>query len=299
MLAILTATVGSAAAAAILGEAAPVAAIGRWGGYENGKIPLSALTPVPASIGGYLRNDAAVAYNNFSAEFRGRFGKALSITEGYRTYERQQTLWNAYQNGTGNLAAAPGTSNHGWALACDFGSGVNSYGTAEKDWANANGPRFGWVPAGDGFSYQEPWHFEYVLGDQAPPPGSGNSVPTTTKGDGMIVLANTATNQWVAADQGRWDVIPSGQGDLYVALAGRDRVPLSDPDFTRARDYFVGGKQTDTKVYAAPNNVWYLIGPGVFYAIPSGQGGIFEGAFGPRQPIDNSTFQALQAAFQR
>lgn len=116
----------------------------------------------------------------------------------------------------------------------------------------------------------------------------------------MIVLANQDTNQWVAADHGRWDAIPSGQGDLYVALAGRDRVALSDRDFQLARSYFLGGKQTDTKVYAnTATNAWYVIGPGVFYAIPSGQGGIFENAFGPRLAVDNSTFQALQAAFQR
>jgi len=116
----------------------------------------------------------------------------------------------------------------------------------------------------------------------------------------MIVLANADTNQWVAADHGRWDVIPSGQGDLYTALAGRDRVALSDRDFQLARAYFLGGKQTDTKVYAnVASGAWYVIGPGVFYAIPSGQGGIFENAFGPRLAIDNPTFLALQAAFQR
>lgn len=37
----------------------------------------------------------------------------------YRTYEQQVELYNAYLNGTGNLAAVPGTSNHGWGLAVD------------------------------------------------------------------------------------------------------------------------------------------------------------------------------------
>jgi len=116
---------------------------------------------VPASVGPYLRSDAAAAYFAFSDAFQSRFGKALSITEAYRSYDRQVQLYNDYINGVGNLAATPGTSNHGWALACDFGSGVNTYGSAEKTWANANGPTFGWVPAGDGFVKPEAWHFEY------------------------------------------------------------------------------------------------------------------------------------------
>ncbi|MGW8430922.1 M15 family metallopeptidase [Curtobacterium citreum] len=112
-------------------------------------------------MGPYLRSDAAQAYFAFSDAFQARFGKSLSITEAYRDYDRQVALYQVYQNGTGNLAAQPGTSVHGWALACDFGSGVNSYGTAEKDWADANGPTYGWEPTGNGFGQREPWHFEY------------------------------------------------------------------------------------------------------------------------------------------
>ena len=41
----------------------------------------------------------------------------MFVNEGWRTHARQWVLWNAYQSGTGNLAAYPGTSNHegGWA----------------------------------------------------------------------------------------------------------------------------------------------------------------------------------------
>ena len=37
----------------------------------------------------------------------------------YRSYEEQQELYEDYLNGTGNLAAVPGTSNHGWGTAVD------------------------------------------------------------------------------------------------------------------------------------------------------------------------------------
>jgi len=164
-----------------LSRAASTAA---WGGYSNGQIPTSALAKVPVGVGQpYLRPDAAAAYNDFSAAFRSKFGKSLSITEAYRDLARQQALWEAYQNGTGNLAAKPGTSVHGWALACDFGSNVNNAGSAEKVWANANGPKFGWQPKGDGFSSPEPWHFEYDGSYQ----GSGSGSDKATDEDMRLI----------------------------------------------------------------------------------------------------------------
>lgn len=138
-----------------------------WGGHSNGQIPASALSPVPAVVAGsgYLRSDAAAQYNALNAAFRARFGKDLSITEGYRSYARQQYLYDGYINKQPgfNYAAPPGTSNHGWATACDFGSGVNSYGTAEKAWMDANAPTYGWAPTGNGFPVREAWHFDYTL----------------------------------------------------------------------------------------------------------------------------------------
>lgn len=151
---------------------APTArAAGGWGGYSNGQIPASAMAGVPAAVGQpYLRTDAAGAYFALSDEFKKKFGSALPITEAYRDLARQNALWDAYQNGTGNLAAPPGTSVHGWALACDFGGGVASYNTPQKQWMDVNAPRFGWQPRGNTFTQQEPWHFEY---DGTYNPGDG------------------------------------------------------------------------------------------------------------------------------
>jgi len=154
----LNASMPEGGAARGLSRAASTSA---WGGYSNGQIPASAMTKVPVSVGQpYLRADAAAAYFDLDKAFRAKFGKSLAITEAYRDLARQQALYAAYQAGTGNKAAVPGTSVHGWALACDFGSGLTSYGTPEKNWMNANGPSFGWQPKGDGFPDQaEPWHF--------------------------------------------------------------------------------------------------------------------------------------------
>lgn len=158
----LTIAAAGTALGSWIGDPEAAQAAGAWGGYSNGRIPTSALTPVPADIGPYLKPDAAADYFRFSDAFRTRFGRALGITEAYRDYARQQDLYQRYKNGTGNEAAYPGTSNHGWAQACDFKSGVNSFGTAEKQWADNNGPTYGWYPTGNKFSQPEPWHFDYT-----------------------------------------------------------------------------------------------------------------------------------------
>jgi hypothetical protein len=48
-----------------------------------------------------------------------RFGR-IEVLGAYRTYEGQVYFWNLYRSGRGNLAARPGTSNHGWGLAIDL-----------------------------------------------------------------------------------------------------------------------------------------------------------------------------------
>ncbi|OIH97966.1 hypothetical protein BIU90_13205 [Curtobacterium sp. MCBA15_001] len=152
-----------------------VAATGAWGGYSNGEIPLSAMTAVPAQVGQpYLRPDAAVAFFAVSRAYESRFGSAVSLTEAYRDLARQKALYAVYQNG-GTLAAVPGTSVHGWGQACDFGGGIQTPGSVQKLWMNANAPAFGWQPRGDSFSSPEAWHFEYDGSYE--PGGSGAASP--------------------------------------------------------------------------------------------------------------------------
>jgi LAS superfamily LD-carboxypeptidase LdcB len=72
--------------------------------------------------------------------------------------------WNGtdyYQRPGVAMAAVPGTSNHGWGLACDIWN-VGQNGRLE--WLLDNAKRFG-------FSWEvqsEPWHIRYVLGDDLP-----------------------------------------------------------------------------------------------------------------------------------
>ena len=63
-----------------------------------------------------------------------------------------------------NLAARPGTSNHGWGTALDLCGGIQDFGTAEHEWMFLNAPLYGWFHpawAQRGGSRPEPWHFEF------------------------------------------------------------------------------------------------------------------------------------------
>jgi hypothetical protein len=94
-------------------------------GYINGKLPSSLLRPIPGN--GRMRKDAAAAYTAMYLLAKRR-GVDMRIIEGslrrtYREYAAQLVAWSIYLHG-GNLAARPGTSNHGWALAVDLMSMV-------------------------------------------------------------------------------------------------------------------------------------------------------------------------------
>lgn len=88
--------------------------------YLNGRLPGVTLGNI---VGGRLRKDAAKAWNAMNAESIRKYGVTLRPTgsmSSYRTLAQQQYLWNLWRAGRGNLAAHPGTSNHGWGLAVDL-----------------------------------------------------------------------------------------------------------------------------------------------------------------------------------
>ncbi|ADB32630.1 Peptidase M23 [Kribbella flavida DSM 17836] len=129
-----------------------------WGGYSNGMIPLSKLCAV--GNGHSLRCDAAAAYSQLATAYRNRFGKALCITDSYRSYASQVDLYGRKPS----LAALPGTSNHGWGVAIDLCGGVDRFGTAQHQWMVQNAAAYGWVHpewAKQGGNREEPWHWEF------------------------------------------------------------------------------------------------------------------------------------------
>ncbi len=131
----------------------------QWGGWDNGAIPTEAL----CQLGVYrhaLRCDAAAGYAAMGAAFSDRFGTDLCITDSYRSLASQMSAFRLKPA----LAAVPGTSNHGWALAVDLCGGINVAGSAEWRWMTANAGRYGFVQpdwAAPGGEKPEPWHWEF------------------------------------------------------------------------------------------------------------------------------------------
>jgi hypothetical protein len=130
-----------------------------WGGWSNGQIPPETLCALGVNRHA-LRCDAAASYAQLDTAYRAAFDTPLCITDSYRSLRGQVTAY-ALKPG---LAAVPGTSNHGWALAVDLCGGINIAGSAQWTWMTANAGRFGFVQptwAGPAGEKPEPWHWEY------------------------------------------------------------------------------------------------------------------------------------------
>lgn len=146
-------------------EAAAWAARATVADGSNGRLALNSLCKVgvgPEGQDQYLRCDAAEAWKELGTAFRAKFGKPLRVEYGYRPYDWQLQALDEFGSGQ---VAAPGTSNHGWALAVDVpvDDGFR-FGHPEFDWLAANGPEAGWHHPGwarAGGGREEPWHFEY------------------------------------------------------------------------------------------------------------------------------------------
>jgi cell wall-associated NlpC family hydrolase len=130
-----------------------------WGGWSNGQIPAEALCEIGVHRHA-LRCDAAASYQQLRTAYEAAFGTPLCITDSYRSLGAQVAAFYAKPA----LAAVPGTSNHGWALAVDLCGGINVAGTPQWAWMTQNAGRFGWVQpdwAAPGGEKPEPWHWEF------------------------------------------------------------------------------------------------------------------------------------------
>jgi peptidoglycan hydrolase-like protein with peptidoglycan-binding domain len=121
-------------------------------GYVNGAPRQITLGRI--ANGKELRSDAAASFNRMHAA-AARAGIDLHVNSGFRSMAEQQELYRKYLNGTGNLAAKPGYSNHQGGIATDIN--VGGTGTATYKWLAAHASEYGFkrtVPS-------EPWHWEY------------------------------------------------------------------------------------------------------------------------------------------
>ena len=158
---------------------------------SNGKLSNKNLAPITG--GGYLRKDAARAWNAF-AKYIAKRGGHVSVSDSYRPVGKpgdlnrgtwsQWAAWEKYQQG-GNLAAQPGTSNHGLGLALDVPPDtqmlIAKYG---KD--------FGWNKSWSD-APSEPWHFKWAVGNYGAVekwanPMVGEVVKQGDKGPAVVML---------------------------------------------------------------------------------------------------------------
>jgi peptidoglycan hydrolase-like protein with peptidoglycan-binding domain len=121
-------------------------------GYVNGVA--RDITVSPIAGGKEMRSDAAAAFNRMHAAAKAA-GINLHVNSAFRSMEEQRALYQKYLNGTGNLAARPGYSNHQGGIAVDIN--VGGTGTSTYKWLANNASRFGFVRTVP----SEPWHWEY------------------------------------------------------------------------------------------------------------------------------------------
>src|SRR4249919_3904806 len=139
---------------------------------ENGRLPASDLAPIP---GGRLRTDAAAAWRRLRAEIGKSDGIWICPTSSrtaYRTYAEQEYFWNLFQSGKGNLAAKPGTSNHGWGTTVDVPTKVM------RSAIDKHGAPFGWSKTWSD-APTEWWHIRYDPGHDE---HKGEPAPETRTG---------------------------------------------------------------------------------------------------------------------
>lgn len=120
-------------------------------GYQNGRLPEAALTPV-GDTGHRLFAPAAEQLERLLAAARAD-GVTIGITDSYRTYDTQVDLVRRkglYSQG--GLAATPGTSDHGWGMAVDL-----RLDDRAQAWMRANGAAFGFAED----TPREPWHWAF------------------------------------------------------------------------------------------------------------------------------------------
>lgn len=131
---------------------------------SNGRIPSSKLAeveawPVPfdADLGGPARgHPEAAAAMGVMLRQAWEIGYGITIAYSYRNITTQKRKWDAYRRGTGNLAAVPGTSNHGWGVAFDMRWETSS----AYSWMRANADDYGFAFDVPG----ESWHVRFHEG---------------------------------------------------------------------------------------------------------------------------------------
>jgi hypothetical protein len=150
-----------------------------WGGYTNGALPDTVLAPIDDQ-GHKLERAAAAKFLAMQAAMLHDLGRTINVAPGadsaFRTLAQQQADYDLYVNHNGNVAAYPGTSNHGWGRAVD----ITGYEVRADVWqwllSNAGTYGFSWQT---GQASGERWHWESLNTPGAVTPASTTAAPIT------------------------------------------------------------------------------------------------------------------------
>ncbi len=146
--------------------------------YVKGILIVNKTYALPADYNPGIDPTAQSALNQMISS-AGADGVSLWIASGFRSYDKQKTLYNNYVARDGKTeadrySARPGHSEHQTGLAFDLNSLEQSFGeTKEGKWIAANCWKYGFIlryPQNKenetGYMY-EPWHVRYVGKDVA------------------------------------------------------------------------------------------------------------------------------------
>jgi len=127
----------------------------------------SSASLAPTQSDNTMTTSTACAFDKMAVAAK-QAGVSIKISSGFRTIARQEYFWNCYQTkscNNGNLAARPGTSNHGKGIALDLntdcggqtGAKPSCGGSAVYQWLYNNAHTFGFTRT----VQSEPWHWEF------------------------------------------------------------------------------------------------------------------------------------------
>lgn len=122
----------------------------------------------PTTHDNTMTTTTACAFDKMASAAK-KSGITITINSGFRTIARQEYFWNCYKTkscNNGNLAARPGTSNHGRGIALDLntncgkqtGAQPNCHASKVYQWLKNNAHKYGFKRT----VQSEPWHWEYV-----------------------------------------------------------------------------------------------------------------------------------------
>ena len=202
-------------------------------GATNGALAADQLLQVSPDCLAYYR--AAPSLGSLLAAAH-KDGIRLAPAECYRDYPGQVKAredWCAV--GACDMAAVPGTSNHGWGKAVDLRdqTGELTFDSAGYAWLKGHAGWFGWNHPGvmePGGSVPEPWHWEWVGDGGRMYPGStfgfGNGFGIALGGDPIGHLdgaSQTTLNGWFGSTTiAGWSLDPdtTSSTDVHVYVDG-------------------------------------------------------------------------------